>query len=78
MDNGSSETLRFTVPDEHLKAAIYVLGGTDPKPNHRDGWKILVTEADRRRNKLPPTEVCMPRHVFETLPIAIQGLLSGE
>ena len=78
MDSESSETLRFTVPDEHLKAAIYVLGGANPKPNHRAGWNILVAEAERRRNRLPAGEVCMSRHVFAALPMAIQGLLAGE
>jgi hypothetical protein len=59
-------------------ARAHVLGGANPKPSHREGWRILRTEAERRGNQLPPTEACMPRDVFETLPIAIQGLLAGE
>jgi hypothetical protein len=69
------EILRFSVPDEHLRAAIYLLGPVQGR--YAVSWEALTAEAERRRTG-PPSEISLARGVVHALPLGVQGLLGYE
>jgi hypothetical protein len=71
-------TLNISIGTEHLKAAIHLLRAWRPEVTHPEAWRILTTEADRRRAGAPITQVDMARSVFDALPMTVQDLLTGE
>jgi hypothetical protein len=78
MDDRSLETLQLRVDDEHLKYSIYLLRYREPEIRYPEAWRILTTEADRRRGGAgaAPAPVPTPRSVFDALPTVVQDLLT--